>query len=214
MTHTKCGLFAAALLLILSACAFDSKGPDIAAYPDSKSALIVLDLQKDFTADSARMPVRKESVPSMIANINSLEHIFAASGRPIIYIRNVFSRSDIIANLIRHGAAVEGSTGVAYDERLEILQVAQFSKSVPDMFSNRDLEKYLVSHHVSRLFMTGVFADQCVYWSSKSALNRKYSVTIISDAVAAGNKNAADSAMKRLQHLGARTQTAEEAARD
>jgi nicotinamidase-related amidase len=213
MKRTNYGLLAGVFLLIVSACTFDSQGPAIANYSDPTSVLMILDVQKDFTSGSARMPVGEGMAPSMISNINRLEHGFAGRGRLIIYVRNIFSRADIIGNIFRHGAAVEGSGGVAYDERLEILDGAHFAKSVPDMFSNPGLESYLVNHRVSQLYMTGVFADQCVYWSSKSALNRKYSVILVADAVASGEGKTADLALARLRSLGARTQTTEEVLR-
>lgn len=203
----------AALLLALSACSFDSKGAPIAPYPDSTKALVVLDVQKDFTSETARMPVEKSVVPSMIDNINSIERQFKANNLPVIYVRNVFSRWDLVANLFRHQAAVEETAGTDYDPRLNPLDDIQFTKSVPDMFSNRELEAFLVTHHVGHLYMTGVFADQCVYWSSKSALNRRYSVTIIADAVASADRKTAELAYKWLQSLGAHVETTEQLTR-
>jgi len=173
----------------------------------------VLDVQKDFTSETAKMPVDKSIVPSMIDNIHAVESRFNANNKPVIYIRNVFSRLDIVANLFRHLAAVEGTAGVDYDPRLKVLDGNQFVKSEPDMFSNRELETFLVTNHVGHLYMTGVFADQCVYWSSKSALNRKYTVTVIADAVASSDKKMAESACKRLQSLGAQVETTEQVMR-
>jgi nicotinamidase-related amidase len=200
----------AELILLLLACSFDSKGSPITAYSNPTKALVVLGVQKDFTAETARMPVEKDSVSSMINNINSVQQKFKANNLAIIYVRNVFSRWDIVANLFRHRAAVEGSPGIAFDPRLRLLDDAQFTKSAPDMFSNHELEDFLVQHQISSLYITGLFADQCAYWSSKSALNRKYSVVVISDAVAAASRKIADSALARLQDLGATVKTTEQ----
>ncbi len=191
-----------AAALVLNCCNFSTKGKQIDTYAKPKRALLVLDVQKDFTAEGARMPVDRNQVVAMIENINSTISEFQKNVEPVIYIRNVFHKNDI-ANLFRRFAAVEGSSGIAFDDRLNVLSDQVFDKNQPDAFSNHELERYLISNQVSEITVTGVFADQCVYWTSRGALNRGYKVNYMVDAVAAKSAKDIDNAVKSIKDFGA-----------
>ena len=200
MKHT---IPAIIFIFALTGCAFDTQGERIGNYAKPHKALLVLDIQKDFTGDAARMPVETAQAARMIANVNSLIHYFDDNGEPVIYIRNVFPKKDFIANLFRNNAAVENSPGIEFDTRLFMANDHIFDKSEPDAFSNAGLERYLIENNVSELFITGVFADQCVFWTSKGAMNRGYEVNYIKDAVASGSIKRINNAIARIERDGA-----------
>jgi nicotinamidase-related amidase len=195
--------------LMLAACDFSTKGERIPAYSEPARALLILDIQKDFTAPGARMPVQPQLAESMIANLNSYSARFRESGGLVIYVRNVFRKADV-ANLFRNFAAVEGSPGIAFDDRLRLVSDRVFDKSSPDAFSNRELADFLAAHRVTEVSVAGVFADQCVYWTGRGALNRGYRVRYLADAVAAKSAGHVDRAAGSLARHGASVATTKE----
>jgi nicotinamidase-related amidase len=127
-------------VLALAGCA--TVGKHIGTYADPRRALLVMDVQKDFTTEGAPMPVDLDMVLPMIMNINTAVSTFQQHGDLVIYVRNVFPKNDI-ANIYRHNAAVEGSPGIAFDDRLLVVSDRVFDKSKPDAFSNPEFESYL-----------------------------------------------------------------------
>lgn len=196
------GLLLCIVIIVLSSCDFSTKGSRIASYGNPGRALLVLDVQKDFTSDAARMPVSKDLVAPMLQNINSLISESQTRGDVVVYVRNVFPKSDI-ANYFRHFAAVEGSPGIAFDDRLKVVSEYVFDKEQPDAFSNKKLESFLVANQIGEVTVCGVFADQCVYWTSRGALNRGYKVNYAVDAVAAKSTKDASKAAKSIGEYGA-----------
>jgi nicotinamidase-related amidase len=191
-----------AVVAVVSSCDMSTKGATIETYAEPGKALLVLDIQKDFTAEGARMPVNPDQVEGMLSAINDVAAQFEKSGDTVVYIRNVFPRNEI-GNLFRRSAAVVGSPGVEFDERLTRVSDLVFDKSRPDAFSNAGLERLLVAKQISEVIVAGVFADQCVYWTSRGAINRGYKVTYLSDAVAAKSSKGVDKAAGSLERLGA-----------
>ncbi len=191
---------ALAFLVLLSSCA--SKGVPISPYDTPAKALLIMDMQSDFVGPQAKMPISEPSKVPLIETINKLSLRARDQGILVIYIRNMFSRDDI-ANSFRNRAAIKGNPGSEIDPRVNIVSENLFDKDQPDAFSNPELEKFLVSHKVNTLIITGVFADQCCYYTSWAALNRNYHVTYIKDAVGSSSDSNIENAAKSLREKGA-----------
>lgn len=191
-----------AVVPVVSSCDMSTKGDAIETYAEPGKALLVIDVQKDFTAEGARMPVDPDQVEGMLYAINAVAANFEKNGDTVVYIRNVFPRNDI-GNLFRRSAAVAGSPGVEFDDRLMVVSDLVFDKSRPDAFSNKKLESLLIAKQISEIIVTGVFADQCVYWTSRGALNRGYKVSFLRDAVAGKSSKGIDKAVCSLERRGA-----------
>ena len=65
-----------------------------------------------------------------------------------------------------------------------------FAKNRTDAFSNRQLEQFLIDQQVTELYLVGLDAAFCVYYTALGALNRGYNVTVVSDAVMTGRNMA------------------------
>jgi nicotinamidase-related amidase len=195
----RCALM---LSIALISCNFATHGNKIETYSNPHKALLVMDVQKDFVGIDAKMPVAKDEVDSMIANINGITARLQANGNIVIYIRNVFPRNDI-ANLFRNNAAVENTDGIAIDDRVKQLSDNVFDKAQPDAFSNKSFERFLIDNRINEITVTGVFADQCVYWTSVSALNRGYKVNFMKNGVAAAKAGDIEKAASALKDKGA-----------
>ena len=54
------------------------------------TALLVLDIQKDFIGNEARMSVAKHQIEPMLEKVNTIIAKFSSDGIPVVYIGNEF----------------------------------------------------------------------------------------------------------------------------
>jgi nicotinamidase-related amidase len=195
--------FVVAVLLFVVATGFrfETKGSTIAKYEHPRTALLVLDMQEDFLGENARMPIDKEQIPAVTGVVNSLVDDFERTGRPIVYVKSEFPKR-AIGNRIRHFAAIEGSEGTRIFGRIKISGNAIFSKKAPDAFTSPEFENYLVANEVSRLVVTGVYADQCVLYTTLGALNRGYRVRFVRNGVGDSSDKAVNKACEAVRKRG------------
>lgn len=174
------------------------------------TAILVLDIQKDFLANNARMPVAKHQSGSMLQQINRVIDDFHSAQLPIIYIGNEFERVQWISNLFRNHAAIKGSPGAKLDERLHVVNDMYFSKKVGSALTNRLLVEFLTKNRFRHLVIVGLFAEGCVSATAKHALKSGFEVTVLSDAVAGASDVKRDKALANLKSFGARIMTSQE----
>jgi nicotinamidase-related amidase len=189
------------LFIISTGFSFETKGTIIAKYENPKTALLVLDMQEDFLGENAKSPINKEQVPAITAVVNSLVDEFERNGQLIIYVKSEFPKK-AIGNRIRHYAAIEGNPGTEIFGKIRISGSAIFSKKEPDAFSNPEFEKYLVANQVNQLVITGVYADQCVLYTTLGALNRKYQVKFVRNAVGDSSEKEVNKACETVKKKG------------
>jgi len=170
------------LFIICTGFNFATKGTSIQNYENPKTALLVLDMQEDFLGENAKMPIDKEQIPAITAVVNNLIDDFEKNGQLIIYVKSEFPKH-AIGNRIRHYAAIEGSPGTEIFGKIRVSGSAIFSKKEPDAFSCPEFEKYLIANQVNKLVITGVYANQCVLYTTLGALNRKYQVRFVKNGV-------------------------------
>ena len=162
-----------------------TKGRNIAVYPNPHKALVVLDIQEGYSGTDARRPVTALPATGMIAAVNRLIDMAAESGVEVAYIRQVFS-NNLFVRL--HGGKRAGK--VIIDRRVKVINGNDFEKNRTDAFSNRQFEQLLIDKQVDELYLVGVDAAYCVYYTALGALNRGYRVTVITDAVASRHRMA------------------------
>jgi nicotinamidase-related amidase len=189
------------LFVVVTGFRFETKGSIIARYEHPRMALLVLDMQEDFLGDNARMPIDKEQIPAVTGVVNRLVDEFERNGRPIVYVKSEFPKR-AIGNRIRHFAAIEGSEGTRIFGKIKISGSAIFSKKEPDAFSSPEFENYLVANRVNRLVVTGVYADQCVLYTTLGALNRGYQVEFVRNGVGDRSDEAVNKACEAVRKRG------------
>ena len=160
-----------------------TRGQKIPLHPVPRSALIVLDLQEGYSGTTTRQPVTIPPATGMISKVNRLIDMAAQSGMEVAYIRQVFG-SNLFVRL--HGGKRQGK--VVIDRRIKVINSNDFEKNRTDAFSNRQFEQLLLNRQVNQLFLVGVDAAFCVYYTALGALNRGYKVTVVIDAVMSRNK--------------------------
>lgn len=165
------------------------------------NALLIIDPQIDFLADTGRLPVGAAHAEQVIAVANRMAALFAERGWPVIVICNQFKKSDIIGNLFRRNAALEGSEGGKIDPRILAPDARCFSKAKSSAFTNPALPEYLKAHGVGNVVICGVYAEGCVRATAFDALRAGLETVVLADGVAS-NRNA--KYKWALSHMGKR----------
>ena len=201
------------IVIILVACitlclivkkAFDesqivTKGQPIASYENPKTALLVIDVQKTLTDTKSKAALNIIQTDPMIDNINKI--IEANKNMLVVYITNEFKKGTI-ANTIFSRRLEEGSETAKMDPRIKIVSSNRFIKDKGDSFTNPQLDDFLIKNKVNHLIITGVDAQYCVDRTIRGALNRKYNITIISDAIATKNDKKRKAKLEEFRALG------------
>jgi nicotinamidase/pyrazinamidase len=157
-----------------------TRGKHIGKYANPGKALLVIDVQEDYTG-SGKQPVLFRGVEGRIANINKLIDSSSKSAMEVVYIRQIFPDNLITRRLV--GRTIEGQPGTELDSRIKIINRNDFTKKISDAFSNPRLEEFLIRNQIDELYLTGLDAAYCVYYTALGARNRGYKVTVVNDAV-------------------------------
>ena len=196
------GLEKTILLCLLFLIAVSCSNKHIANYNNPQKALVIMDMQLDFIGENAKMPIENQ-VEDLIQTVNDIISDYNSEGYKIIYIKNVFSKHDI-ANFFRNKAAVEGTTGIDIDPRIKIVSENIFEKKRSSAFSNKKFENYLIQNQINELYITGLMAEGCVYYTVVGGLDRKYTVSYIENAVGTRKMKNLEATKEKLNKKGAR----------
>ena len=165
-------------------------------------ALLLIDFQEDFLAPTGRMPVNQGQVQPAIAAAQHAVEEARRNGDLIVKIGNEFRPSDVIGNVFRHRAAVRGSLGVAWDDRIDPPGATYLPKWKSDAFCNPDLATLLEEAHVGQICVAGLYAKACVSATAKTAQKRGLSVQVIGDATACSSDKSRQNALDKLRGIG------------
>ena len=162
-----------------------TQGERIQNYKNPGKALLVIDIQQDFTGAKAVPPLPYKGADKFISHVNKVIENAYGQGIIPIYIRQEFENP--IDKLIWRGRAVKGTEGSKLDANLLIKGNYAIAKEKSDAFSNKNLNDILVKNSVSELYIAGVDARACVLKTSIGAVNRGYKVNVIEDAIITQN---------------------------
>ena len=180
----------------------NTRVPMIEPAPDC--ALLMIDFQRDFLRPDGRMPVNQTQVAPVLAAAVRAMMRFRTAGCPVVAIGNEFRRGEWLMNLLRRGAAVAGSPGAAWDDRLPLKDATYFAKWAGDAFVNPALEPWLRQAGVRRLVLTGVFARACITSTARGALARGFEVHALAEAIGCASDVTRARALTRLAQGGVR----------
>jgi len=173
------------LLAVIIALVFWSvrptNGPQIEMYSEPRSALLIIDIQEDYTGLQAKNPYRDGD---RIVNASNVLLAQAQSrGILVVYVKNVIDNP--IISFLTGELNAPDSPGTEMDRRLiRVPGSITFIKNRPDAFSTPELDVYLRGNHVDQLFLAGLDGAYCVDATARGALNRGYKVTLFRDGIA------------------------------
>lgn len=158
-----------------------TEGTKINRYADPKKALLVIDVQEDYTGLNGKKSPLLKGVDNQVFNINRLIDAAAAAGMEVVYIRQIFDNNVLTRLFV--GRTIDGLPGTELDSRIKMINQNDFTKKISDAFSNPRLGEFLIKKHVNEVYLVGLDAAYCVYYTALGAENRGYKVTIVKDAV-------------------------------
>jgi nicotinamidase-related amidase len=183
-------LLALLALVVLTAAAFGilirqslvpTKGERIGSGRQGK-ALILVDLQEDYTGPHAKQPY--PSSTALVAAANQLIEAASAGGWPILLVKVVMP-DDWFHGMMTGHTAIAGTKGAELDARLaRPAGVIEISKTKSDSFSNPLLDTELAARQIGQLYIAGVDGAYCVKTTIAGALNRGYVVNAVAEAIA------------------------------
>lgn len=176
----------------------------------AQSALLIVDMNRSHLDHSiGHLLVAKPDAERIIARAVRLREAWAASGRPVIFVRTHHrhdpTRGETVDNknpfwVAQHGSAVPG---LNKPRKTLAIEGAPITEVVPELkprpgehtvfkhryspFDNTDLELLLRNLDVKTLVICGVNTNNCVLCSCFDAFNRDYRVVVTRDACASMN---------------------------
>jgi nicotinamidase-related amidase len=181
-------------------------GPRIAS-DARETALLVVDVQEDYTGPNAKQSFREAT--RLLSTVNRLTRAAAERGWRVVFIRNEMP-DEWFYRRLSGGTAVRGTPGVRIDTRLERpVSSREIPKSRSDAFSNADLDQYLRSEHVGRLLVTGLDAAFCVRATTGGARNRGYETIVVQDAIATESGKSLAELSEAYRAMGAMVQSSD-----
>ena len=169
------------LLFYLSPSSNPTQGPQIGAYAAPRTALLVIDIQEDYTGPRAKQPYKDAG--RILAATNALIEEAREKGNLVVFIENILDNP--ILKVVTGGINAPGAPGTEMDSRLIRIPGTQtFTKLQGDAFSNLQFDAYLRANQVNQVLIVGLDATLCVNATARGALNRGYKVTMFSKAIA------------------------------
>ena len=162
-----------------------TQGEKIARYAEPRRAVLVIDIQEDFTGTTAKPPFPYRDSEQLIAAVNTITEAAAGSGVVVAYVRQELDgiRGRVLSTLFAGGTAIKGNPGTGIDRRVKVVSGDVFPKPASDAFSNPEFEEFLIGRQVNELYLVGLDAAGCIHATARGALNRGYAVTIVTDAI-------------------------------
>jgi nicotinamidase/pyrazinamidase len=158
-----------------------SKGNPIPEYNETKTALLVIDVQEGTTGKFSTYSNYIKQADDLIYSINSLIDLFDSLNLPVIYVQQ--QNENPIINFLSGNELSKGAESVNIDGRIQMVSGHIFTKEIMDAFSNPELDNYLLENRVNRLFITGLDAAYCANKTTYAAYNRGYKTFIVEDAI-------------------------------
>lgn len=142
------------------------------------TALIVIDLQRDYFADG-EFPL--PGIESAVERAAVLIALFRASGMPVIHVRHVELDPAV-------GFLLDGTPGVEIDPRVAPRgEDMLITKNYPNAFRDTTLVKILHVLGAKELFFCGAMSNLCIDATVRAAFDMGYHCTVIEDACAASD---------------------------
>ena len=148
-----------------------------------KSALIVIDLQNDFTLENGKAHACTTQVDLLIPVVNELSEKFIQKQQDVVYIKTEWSNP--LVKFLTGNSVAKGTKGAEFDSRLKIVSNNIFTKGIRNIFSSSEFVKFLQTNSIAHVYLVGLATDYCIKVSAEHAIKNLYRVTVVQNAVAA-----------------------------
>lgn len=165
-----------------------------------KTALVIIDLQNDFTLATGKAHACTSQVDKLIPVVNNLSGKFFQEKKHIVYLKTEWS--NLIVKLLTGNSVKIGTVGAEFDNRLKIYGDNVFTKGNKNSLSCSEFVKFLESNSINHLYLVGLATDYCIKVTSENAINKGYKITVVSDAVASYKCKDYEKSLKLLSSKG------------
>jgi nicotinamidase-related amidase len=177
-----------------------------------KTALLVIDVQRDFAAPGGFSDAAGSDMSTMEPAIDAIQSIIPAArraGLAIAFMR-VITRDEtdppaMLRLMKRRGMPGAAALCRAGTEGADYYRVApepgdiEIEKILFDSFLGTDLDRALRARGVDSVIVTGVSTDCCVDSTARAAFHRDYDVFVVADACAADSPHLHHGALAALE---------------
>jgi nicotinamidase-related amidase len=204
-------LLAALAFVGLRSGAIGTHGERIPQYDRPGSAVIVVDVQEDFTTWSVgRLGFAAGALESFFSVVNRVQAQARRQAIPIVHVRHQFEEilARLFARVFVGGRGIAGRPGTRLDPRLEAAASdVTFTKRKGDSFSNPGLDAFLRSRSVEHVVILGLDGVACVHATARGALDRGYRVSLVRDGILTSRPGKWRVLLAALERDGARVAT-------
>ena len=154
----------------------------------SKSALLILDMQRFFLDESSHACI--PSASAIISPINQLIEKYTKKNLPVIVTRHINTEKNAKLmgrwwrDFIKEDDPLSEIISELRTQEAKIIRKTQY-----DAFCNTDLEKYLTDKDVKQIVITGVMTHLCCETTARSAFMRGFEPFFPLDTTATYNEN-------------------------
>ena len=183
-----------------------TKGKKIDLSQRPNSALLIIDLQEDFTLATGKNAYEPAAVEKTISAINELVEIANKTGQSVISVRQIFKGwyINLLVSLFNKGRGCQKSPGLDLDARLNGDIDHDITKARADAFSAPELERVLERQKVGKLHIVGLDGNYCVQATMQAAIDRGYDVSFTDAGILAVNPGIWQKTKARLAASGAK----------
>lgn len=176
------------VILSLRKLSVPTKGVLIDGAMRPETALVVIDVQEDFTRNTGKRAFDPEKRDAALEAISEEIALSRKARHQVAFVSNVFRDWPVILamKLVGDGVGTPGREGLKLDRTLDVRGAPEFEKSIGDTFSNPDFEAWLAEKRVGRLILVGLDTCYCVQLTARGALARGYQVEIREPATLTG----------------------------
>jgi nicotinamidase-related amidase len=159
-----------------------SSGPEPIGGRVARTALVVVDLQNDFCSNPAASRHRGGLATLEAVASNTVRAVEAARahGTEVVFVRYV---GDAVRGRPgRRPRCLEGSWGAEFHRVSPAPGEPVFTKRACfDAFLGEGFEEHLVARGIGHLVFAGVYTDVCVDSTARTAFQKGYEVTVLTD---------------------------------
>lgn len=179
---------------------------------DSRKALLVIDVQEDYTGEAAKAPFPYKNSSNLIHSINKMIELASEKNIIVVYVKQEYDGfvGKLFSKVFCRGTTIKGNPGAEFDKRINIISSNIFPKMSSTAFSNPMLNKFLQEHKVDTVYLTGVDAQYCVYGTAMVALKHGYNVFLIKDGTALLAEQKWNEILKKYESNGVKLITSED----
>lgn len=169
---------------------------------EKESALIVIDIQKEF-GDKLPEGFRREV---FVKNSLNVIEKFRKENKPLIFFREIHRKQKVDYGRELDGDeeihCLEGTKEADYIDEIKPLDNEyQMIKRRYSCFFATDLDILLKGLGIKTLYIIGMLSDVCVHYTCADAHQHDYHLKVIEDAIAGSSLKAHKSSMKAIEYL-------------